>query len=164
MARTTTAGFRFTIEAVGEKIIDRELLRMGEHAMESQLLMESLAEDFMNLETDLFNSAGASQGEAWPPLAASTIERKGHDTILVDTEDLKNSLTQRDFEGEAGGMILEVGPNFIRFGTSMSYAIYHQHGTSRMPQRKVIRFTEFWKQAMVKKIQLFIMRGEVAAL
>jgi phage gpG-like protein len=161
-ARAGNTPFRFTMTAFGVNLVDRMLLRKGQHVLEMELLLESLAEDLMNIEFDRFNSGGHSPfgGDGWAELAESTIRAKGHDQILVDTELLMRSLSERG----ADGQILDITPEGFRFGTEVPYGLYHQHGTVNMPARPILEFNEFGRQMMVKKIQLFIMRGEIAAL
>lgn len=83
-----------------------------------------------------FENEISPQRRKWEPLAESTIQRKGHDTILVDTGDLKASLTERR-KGirtvDRRGDTLE-----IAFGSDVEYLQYHQTGTSRMPARPAL--------------------------
>lgn len=77
-----------------------------------------------------------TQGQgAWPPLADSTIaekERGGWPSDpLIRTGDLKASLTDP-------GRAADSGPRHLIYGTDVEYALFHQEGTSRMPQRQVI--------------------------
>lgn len=78
-------------------------------------------------------SAGGTDrfGETWARLAPSTIAKKGHDAILIDSMDLYNSLAAgrqaRDFEG-AFDTILETAPGMVSVGTRVDYAIFHQLG------------------------------------
>lgn len=77
----------------------------------------------------------ASNGQGtWPPLADSTVARKGHSTILVDTGDLKASITDP-------GRAMQIHGVEAEYGTDVEYAIYHQDGgyvAGRPPQRQVI--------------------------
>lgn len=74
----------------------------------------------------------ATQGHGdWPPLAASTIERKGHGEILVETGELRSSLTDP-------GMAMRKSAKTLEYGTNVDYARYHQEGTPKMPMRQVI--------------------------
>lgn len=77
-----------------------------------------------------FESQQSPTGEAWRPLAPSTVKRKGHDTILFETGKLKASLT-----GKAAEAIRESTAKDMTFGTSVEYAGFHQRGTSTIPQR-----------------------------
>lgn len=96
--------------------------------------------DFLRLLEDrhrhYFASRTSPSGDSWPPLAPSTVRRKGHDTILVDTGRLKGSL-----KGESGDSIREVyreGANNqhgLVFGTAVPYSIFHDGG-GRLPKRQ----------------------------
>ncbi len=59
---------------------------------------------------------------AWPPLAAATIARKGHDTILVDTERLRRSLTTKGHEDHTG----EITDRGLTFGTDVPYSRFQK--------------------------------------
>lgn len=71
-------------------------------------------------------------GSSWPPLAASTIARKGHDKPLILTSALVNAMTDRNAPGHVG----EVQPRYMTYGTDIEYAGIHQDGTNRIPQRE----------------------------
>ena len=66
----------------------------------------------------------------WPALDPSTIEAKGHSTILIDSKDLFNSYTSDS--------AFSVGSDEILYGSDVPYADYHETGTSRMPKRSVL--------------------------
>lgn len=80
-------------------------------------------------------------GHTWAPLAASTIrakKRKGtlDKGILRDTDHLFKALFRaRDTDSR-----LRTIPGGLRLSlnTGIPYAVYHQVGTSRMPERQVI--------------------------
>lgn len=74
---------------------------------------------------------------AWPPLAAATIARKGHDTILVESERLRRSLTTKGHTDHAG----EIFDRGLTFGTSVPYSIFHQRGMRNVPQRAHVGLT-----------------------
>lgn len=87
---------------------------------------------------------GAGVAPVWPPLAPSTIRDRlakgyGPGPKLVRTGQLMGSVTQRG----ANGNIFELGDNSVRAGTSYPIARYHQYGTRKMPQRKMIGLA--WK-------------------
>ena len=71
-------------------------------------------------------------GRAWAPLAMSTILRKEHGAILVDSGRMYESLTTPNGTADT---IWETGDTWLRFGTSVPYAHWHQTGTRRMPAR-----------------------------
>jgi len=83
------------------------------------------------IEAEQFASSGRG---AWPPLAESTVARKGHGEILVDTGALKASLLDPNEAMHIAGMS-------AWYGTEVEYAHWHQTGgtiAGRPPQRQVI--------------------------
>lgn len=70
-------------------------------------------------------------GRQWKKLAKSTVEKKGHDTILVDTGKLENSIRQ---------VVTGNGLNAkAQFYSEVSYANYHdQGGEGGNPPRRPI--------------------------
>ncbi len=82
-------------------------------------------------EKSIFAMASSPVGEAWPALSPVTIARKGHDTKLVETGAMKASLT-----GTTTDSIRAVSHRGLIFGTSDEKSIFHQDGTSRIPQRE----------------------------
>jgi phage gpG-like protein len=58
--------------------------------------------------------------------------------ILEASGDMKRALTVPGSYGNVD--ILE--HNSLVLGTNLDYAVYHQHGTSRMPKRKPIELPE----------------------
>ena len=68
-------------------------------------------------------------GGPWPPLAASTVAKKGHATILLESGRLIASLT-----GRTADSILDVARLSMRYGTQVPYAKYHEAGEG-VPER-----------------------------
>lgn len=78
-----------------------------------------------------FSREKDSSGASWPPLAPSTIKRKGHDRILVEHGDLQRSL---ETVGGPNNIAATTGQGLL-FGTSDPKAGFHQSGTRNMPAR-----------------------------
>ena len=79
----------------------------------------------------------ASRGYGtWAPLSLRTIKRKGHSNILVDSGVMRASTT-------VAKNVNEVVLTVPRGGRNGSAAVpgYHQRGTGRMPQRKIVDVT-----------------------
>lgn len=95
-------------------------------------LWERFASVLEGIETDRFDTEG--HGE-WPELAPSTVREKTRLgfplDILVRTGKLKKSLTERE-------LAMRLTPLSMSWGTDVEYAKYHQEGTTKMPQRKVL--------------------------
>lgn len=87
-------------------------------------------------------------GSSWPPLAASTIARKGHDQPLVLTSALVNAMTNRNAPGHVG----EVMSRGLTYGTDIEYAGFHQDGTSRIPQREFAGMSDETVDKLASKI------------
>lgn len=110
------------------------------------------------LEERQFDTQG---GGAWPPLAESTMLQKARHgwpaEPLVRTGDLKASLTDP-------GRAFTKGPMHAEWGTDVTYAHYHQDGTTKMPMRQVIPdpFPATDRQLLEREMVTWI--NEVAAM
>lgn len=97
--------------------------------------MDAMYEMFKPVLGEMEAEQWASNGHGeWPPLAPSTVARKGHSTILVDTGALRASLV------DPGSAMRIMGVD-AEYGTNIGYAFYHQDGgyvAGRPPQRQVI--------------------------
>jgi phage gpG-like protein len=73
----------------------------------------------------------SSEGPGWAPLSPAYAAWKqanyGGASILVRTGAMRGSMAVQDVSSKS-----------MEFGTSNPYATYHQHGTSRMPMRRII--------------------------
>lgn len=130
-------------------------------AVESTPALEAIGRLMIESEQAQFDTEGGHASGGWAELAQSTIDnkaRKGLDPrILHATLQLEESLTVKG----NSDMIFEVGPGFIRFGTQVSHAKFHQEGTTHMPERKPVDFRGVDRVAWVKILQRWIMRGEL---
>jgi len=85
--------------------------------------------DLQNTIRQYFRRQGGPYG-SWQPLAASTVARKGHSTILWETGRLMRSLW-----GVTPDSIRDESALRLRFGTRVPYAKFHETGTQHMPAR-----------------------------
>jgi hypothetical protein len=149
-------GLKFSIEADGDKLISRELLDLGDRALDARPAFRLIADDFREFETARFDSRGEG---TWRPLSPSTVFAKasrGLDPrILHATGALRRSLTHK----RAPGSYSRVFPNFMLFGSSISYAHFLQTGTRKMPARKPLGFTEAQKVTTLKRLQRWVVEG-----
>ena len=67
-------------------------------------------------------------GKAWAPLSTRTLQRKRSGSILRETSALVNSVSS------------QVAGNSAIISAGQSYGIFHQTGTSKMPQRRFLGF------------------------
>jgi phage gpG-like protein len=79
-----------------------------------------------------FDNHTDPEGKPWAPLSPVTIARKkqNKDKILTHYGPLRKSVK------------VEVLQEGLRLTTGAPYAKFHQEGTSRMPQRKILAITE----------------------
>ena len=94
--------------------------------------LDDAIEILQGFERKLYLEQRDAGGRAWAPLAMSTILRKEHGAILVDSGRMYESLTTPNGTADT---IWETGDTWLRFGTSVPYAHWHQTGTRRMPAR-----------------------------
>lgn len=101
--------------------------------------------ELADFHAGLFADANDPSGVAWPPLAPSTVARKGHDTILVETGRLRASLTQKSTanSGDATREVAELaGETDVIFGTTVEYSPYHDTASGNRPARPHVGINE----------------------
>lgn len=79
-------------------------------------------------EAEAFASSGSSLGDAWAPLADSTVAIKGDSRILVMTGTMRAALSNPE-------NVHVVGDEARLDARVVPYAHFHVTGTSRMPAR-----------------------------
>lgn len=96
-------------------------------------LWERFSKELAQIGQERFDSRGYGE---WPALAASTLAQKAAHGFpldpLVRTRALRDSLTDPNIGGK------DRGPQRFVWGTDVPYAGFHQDGTDKMPQRKVL--------------------------
>lgn len=94
---------------------------------------QTTVEVLEEMHEQYFTSATSPDGEAWAPLAPSTVAAKGNAKILVDTQALFQSLT----DSGAGDAIRETDPEFLLFGTRREWAWVHMFGIDKPGRPKL---------------------------
>lgn len=108
-------------------------------------LLEDWVDPLRELHQGYFDSETSPDGDAWPELAASTIARKGHDTILVDKGALAASLTEGT--GDSILVIYDEGRNKgIVFGTDVEHSQYQN------PEREHVGLSEAVLDVMAEQV------------
>lgn len=144
---------RLTIDTLGEEIVARDLIRMGDRATDVSDVMGGEVTDLLRGSmTRQFDSQGQYGSGGWPALASSTVAAKqaaGLDPrILHATRRLRDSLT----EGGHGDQVVVARRDGLDFGTSVEYAGYHQHGQG-VPQRRPVQLPEADRREVVRILQ-----------
>ncbi len=146
----------------GNQIIVDEFAGIAARAKDPQPAFELIIDSFHKIEAKRW----AQEGPGWAPLADSTLIRKqyadgdydgGGAPMMVRTWSLYDSLaTDSGFSG-----ILRTN-DYVQMDSEISYGVYHQEGTSHMPQRKIVDVTEetaiLWRQLL----QRYFLAGEFA--
>jgi hypothetical protein len=137
---------RVGVEVLGDTVISRRFLRIGENASDLSDPFRVILDQFEDWTGEQFESEGGFFGTPWAPLADSTVaqkERAGYPQpgqALVATGALALSL-----QGGPGG-VHEVRHDEARWGTTNPNAMYH-HGRSRsasnpVPRRPIFELDE----------------------
>lgn len=97
--------------------------------------LEPLWDRFKPIMGEIEKKRFADEGPGWEPLADSTKRQKSAAGYpldpLIREGDLLASLTNESRAASTARMRME-------WGSDVSYATYHQEGTGKMPQRKVV--------------------------
>ena len=152
---------RLTLTADTRKLLETRaaLQAMAVRARDVSPAWHALLDWFVAAEREQFASGGHRFGSGWAPLAAYTIAEKvrhGYPTDpLIRSGDLAASLTRRPMAVE------HVTPHEVVAGTDDPKAIYHQRGTSRMPQRKLFDPRQIRRErAATTAVANWIVKGE----
>lgn len=94
-----------------------------------------------------FSEGKAANGTPWAPLRPSTIRKKGHGIILVETDRLMDSLTKN-----TGDSRWTHDEREAEFGTAVPYAGFHQKGTNKFPARPPVGIDKKTLDAMVERV------------
>lgn len=161
--------FDIHFEIAGQKPLEARFNRMGTQLSDLSPAWEQVGEDLLEHFGQNFDQEGGVFGKTgwaqWPELAQSTVQdrlRRGYGgahPILVREGELLDSVTRRG----APGNVFEVRPDGLTIGSSWFTAPYHQHGTRKMPARRVIGISWEMRADIRDRIQSYVMavaRGE----
>jgi len=88
----------------------------------------------------------------WQPLSPRTIKRKGHENVLVDTGAMQSSPRIATLTGNSFSVEVPYGGR--RHNPDIPG--YHQRGTSRMPQRKIVEVTPRLTAALILETESWL--------
>lgn len=147
------------LSVLGEEVISRKLLRW-QHALDDARPAFARIMRILDAQAlEQFATEGAAGGERWAPLAPSTLARKpAGKSILENSGRLLNSMVEGGVSG-GGDAVRFLGRQEMRWGTAVPYASFHQHGTSRMPRRRVVQLPELVRRRAVRELQRALVEG-----
>ena len=152
---------KFSFEVEGEKQFHRAIDGVKESCKSLKPAFEKIAENFFETEEKQFAAEGAFQGntkwdELTKPYEKWKFENFGKLPILTLTGKLRSSLTIPGAEGN----INQITDTSMVIGTNIPYGVWHQRGTTKMPQRQPIKLTEkqkkTWNQILHNSLQWHI--------
>lgn len=150
----------FKIDVHGDTQIKRELLTKGKRPGNAKKLWPSIFHLLESREKRQFSTQGKYASGGWAPLAPSTKARKaamGLDPrILHATHALRDSLI-----GKTKDSVRKSKRSSMEYGTSLPYGGIHQHGGAHIPQRRPVELTMATRKEITKRVQRFIMTGQV---
>ncbi len=136
---------RFGINVDGAQILARAFDRFDDAVDDWTPAWEEARDFLYEWEQEVFDSRGFG---TWPDKADGTA------ATLIQSERLIESLT-----GAGGDNIAVVGSESLAFGSRVvspqgaPYPLFHQRGTTRMPQRRVIFLEEGARRDILKIFQ-----------
>jgi phage gpG-like protein len=139
------------VQIVGDKELQAAFVEVERTFGDLKSVFEAVGEEALGDIRHRFDS----QGPGWEPLSASTVKRKGSTRILHDSGNLYAS-----FQKGAAGNVTRINPTGAEFGSSISYGVFHQEGTSRMPRRTIIEVTGE-QEAKYGKIAMDVMTDRI---
>jgi hypothetical protein len=144
------------LEVRGARQAAAHLLELGERGADIRPIADQVRTVYRRSNARRFGSDGRG---SWPPLAASTLAQKrkagAPEAPLQRTRALVRSLTGDD------GAVDERQPTALRFGTTLAYARYHDHGTKRMPKRAPVDLSEAEHAEIAKIVSAHVKGGEL---
>jgi len=151
------APFVLSLDIAGDQQLSRGLSRFADDVKDLREPFREIVKDFHEVEKKQFESEGGYGSGGWDALSSSTLKQKERagfpSTIMVRTGELKDSLT-----GSNPGAIEEVKPLYLKVGTTVHYALYHQKGRGRPPRRPLIDLTEADKTRWMKFVHKYLVR------
>ena len=109
--------------------------------------------DIAGMFMDIFHRAQDAGGSAWPEHAPATVEQYGPHPLLILTTALMQSVTT-DFG--TGDSVIENSGRDLAWGTALAYGGYNNYGTSRIPPREFLYWTEEGADAVVDTLGKWI--------
>ncbi len=151
--------FRVRMVVAGEVEMDRGLARFTEGVADWRPIWNVFADTFYSYIKAQFASEGAEAlGSKWAQLSDAYAAWKAvhypGKPILERTGRLLASLSS----SKGAGAVYEPKPKSLTIGSTVPYAIFHQKGTEKMPQRKEIVLSEHAKRELMKLAQMYLIQ------
>jgi phage gpG-like protein len=153
---------RLDFSIFGEEQLSRDLLRFSAHVGNAKPALNKVADDMREQIAEQFTTEGDRGSGGWHELADSNIKAKAAEGldphILRATDDFMNSLVKKGDKWH----VEEVTDESLLLGSKDWIGFLHQKGTSKMPARKSIDFTELDRRGFIRVLQRYFTEGTVA--
>jgi phage gpG-like protein len=148
--------FVLKFSIAGQDQVLRTFSRWTDGLRDFSPALEDIADDFLELEATQFASEGKTGSGGWQALSPKYAAWKAVNypgaLILERGGWLRDSLTVKD----APFQIRDITNTQATLGTSLSYGIFHQTGTRKMPARPPIELSESDKTRWGKLVHEFL--------
>lgn len=147
----------FELDIYGDKQFAAELMRWAEAAQDLDPVFRLIEADFYRIEKEAFATEG-SRAEAWAALSEPYATRKAiaypGKTILRRTDAMYESLTN------PASSLRRITADDMFIGTDVTYAVFHQLGTVKMPRRRPVSLTAGDRRRWQLLLQRYLATGE----
>jgi hypothetical protein len=128
------------VNIMGDKQFMFRTRALAAAVVDSEPILEVVADDILRVIGATFNSQGRRYGGSWHALDKDTIREKTakhqDPRILIATGKLKKAYSVRG----APHQHLKVTRSEITLDSTLPYAVYHQEGRGHNPKREFIKF------------------------
>jgi hypothetical protein len=142
----------------GDELFAREIERVGKRGSDMRPVLKAIGEKWLDWNWEQFISEGKRASGGWAPLTPETHlykELQGLNPMILQAhERLIEAMTEpKSYWATEDFLIWQLEDDVN------DYAKYHQTGTSKMPQRKPLEWTEQDKTVMMKMLQTYLTTG-----
>lgn len=141
----------------GDESYRRMVDDIGDRGSNLIPILTWVRDQMIDINEEQFDTEGKRSGMPWDQLARDTVFSRtppSDHPILVDKGDLLDAvLTPTNYTVHSEGVEFEAG------GEAEEYGRFHQTGTEKMPQRKIVHWKPTDKAKFTRGINRWIMEG-----
>lgn len=141
---------RLQIDALGERVVSRELLRMGGRAIDVSPAMDDVADILRRSMVAQFNTEGRHGGVPWRPPGEAWTRRKAE--LGLDTRTEQATLSMREsLTNEGGDHVAIPSRGGLDFGSTNPHI-----GYALKRGQKLVQPTERERREIVRTVQRYV--------
>lgn len=153
-----------TITVFGDEQFALKIAAMGERADDMSPVLESIADDWIDIIEETFASEGRRiLGRQWHRLATSTIAKRGSShPILVETAELLVNMTdQGNIRIENDEIMMELPDSVETKAASHQYGFHNASANKDVPARPMIGFTPLDRKVWNTRMTDYLVNGKL---